>query len=458
MLSMSLSEKLSAFVAETTYDELPFSSRQFAKRILLDATGVMMGASGMVDCTGPFINIARQSGVGQSSILGTSYRVPAAAAAFANGALAHALDFEDTFELSPGHPNASLVPALLALAQSGEAVSGKQFLTALAVGCDVSCRLALALEQRLEVNGWYPPPILAGFGATAGISNLLRLETSQVRDALSLALCQVTMPGEIKHSAITQLRAVREAFPAQAAVQAGQLAQAGIIGVEHPLEGKGGFYALYANGRFSEEILLDQLGKKFWIDTLTFKPWPSCRGTHAYVQMAIAMQREHGFPAEAIAEVVASISEHMPMLFEPAESRRRPSSAIEGKFSIPYTLGLALVRGGITLDDFDAEALSDPAVLDVAAKVKSELKPKGERPPESGGELTIVMKTGESYHMSIENSVGSQYAPMSDEQLVAKFVDCAGRGLIPLHPKKAEGLAATIFSLEACSDVGAIFP
>lgn len=451
------SDHLAAFVAGTQFAALPATTQHSAKRVLLDATGVMMGASGMVDCTAPFIELARQSGEGQSRILGTSYRVPASAAAFANGALAHALDFEDTFELSPGHPNASLVPALLAVAQSGQAVSGKQFLTALAVGCDVSCRLALALEQRLEVNGWYPPPIMAGFGAVAGVSNLLGLDADQVRNALSLALCQVTMPGEIKYSVVTQLRAVREAFPAQAAVQSALLARAGVIGLERPLEGQAGFYALYAGGKFSSSTLLDRLGERFWIDTLTFKPWPCCRGTHAYVQMALEMQRKHGFAADEIVELTASISAHMPMLFEPAESRYRPSSAIEGKFSIPYTLGLALVRGHITLDDFDPEDLRDPAVLAVAAKVKQELKPEGQRPPESGGELTIVLKSGARHSMAIDDTIGAQSAPMSDNQLVAKFVDCAGRARAPLLGDCAKDLAATIFSLETCPDVGEVF-
>lgn len=451
------SDSLCAFVADTQFAALPQTTRHAAKRVLLDATGVIMGASGMVDCTQPFIELACQSGEGRSAILGTGHRVPASAGAFANGALAHALDFEDTFELSPGHPNASLVPALIAVAQSHGPVSGEQFLTALAVGCDISCRMALALEQRLEVNGWYPPPILAGFGAAAGAASLLGLTASQVRDALSLTLCQVTMPGEIKHSAITQIRAVREAFPAQAAIQSALLARAGVIGVEQPLEGKSGFYALYAGRHWSAQTLLDRIGEHFWIESLTFKPWPSCRGTHAYIQMAMDLQRQHGFSADDVEEVTASISAHMPMLFEPEESRRRPSSAIEGKFSIPYTLGLALVRGHVSLDDFGPEDLRDPELLALAAKVQADLKPEGQRPPESGGELTIRLKSGETHHAAIENAIGSNSAPLSDEQLIDKFVDCTGRARQPLRPAAAKDLANAILSAEDCPDIGALF-
>ena len=81
------------------------------------------------------------------------------------------------------------------------------------------------MRQPLEDGGWYPPPILGAFGATAAAGRLLGLAPEHVRDALSLTLCQVTAPGEIKHSRDTVVRAVREAFPAQAAVLSALLAR-----------------------------------------------------------------------------------------------------------------------------------------------------------------------------------------------------------------------------------------
>jgi 2-methylcitrate dehydratase PrpD len=95
----------------------------------------------------------------------------------------------------------------------------------MAAGGDLACRMGLALDRRMEEGGWYPPPILAGFGAAAGAAMLLGLGPAQIRDCLSLDLCQVTMSGEIKYSTGTVIRAVREAFPAQAAVQSALLAE-----------------------------------------------------------------------------------------------------------------------------------------------------------------------------------------------------------------------------------------
>lgn len=455
-MDMHPSEILASFVADTDSTALSASTRTAAKRVVLDATGVMLSASGMAEACVPFVELARASGQGAAAILGTGYRVPPAAAALANGAFAHALDFEDAFDLSPGHPNASLMPALLALAQVEGPVSGERFLAALAVGCDVACRMALATRQRLEVGGWYPPPIYAGYGAAAGAASLLGLDAQQVRDAISFSLCQVTMPGELKYSADTQLRAVREAFPAQAAVNSVFLARAGLRGLEQPLEGRSGFYALYADGNFSAETLADRLGEKFWIEDLTFKPWPSCRGTHAFIEMALEMQQRHAIAPADIERMICAVGEYGSMLFEPESARKRPPSSIEAKFSIPFTLGLALTRGKVALDDFGAEDLRDPAILALAAITEPDYGTDGTRPSDAGGTLTIILKSGDIHTMTVDDPRGCPGNPLTDEQLVAKFIDCAGRARNPLDTAAAASLADAILSLENCDDVGAL--
>ncbi len=147
----------------------------------------------------------------------------------------------------------------------------------MAIGCDLTCRMALALRRPMEEGGWYPPPILGTMGAAAGAARLLRLDAAQTRSALSLALCQATAPGEIKYSVATTIRAMREAFPARAAVTAALLAQAGVVGFEAPIEGRAGFYRLFAQGDFDEAVLLDGLGATFHGEALSFKRWPACR-------------------------------------------------------------------------------------------------------------------------------------------------------------------------------------
>jgi 2-methylcitrate dehydratase PrpD len=449
--------RLTELLAGVGYDTLSPAARHAAKRVLLDATGVMLGASGMARETAAFLSLATSMGEGPCVVLGTGASANPAMAALANGAMAHALDYEDAFDLAPGHPNASLVPALLALAQWQSGIDGRSFIAALVTGCELSCRMGLALRRKMETGGWYPPPILAGYGAALGAAHLLRLTPRQMADALSLTLCQVTMPGEIKHSARTVIRAVREAFPAQAAVQSALLAQQGLAGFEEPLEGADGFYALYAGGQFDPEILLAPLGGAMWIEHLTFKPWPSCRGTHPFIQMARELRESHGFGPTDIAAVRVGIGPMQRMLVEPLERKRAPALAIDAKFSIPFCVASVLAGRAIDLDAFSDERLRDPQVLALAGKVHIEQPAGADQWRGDAGTLAVELADGRKLGASLAQARGAPANPLSDSELTAKFVDCAARAARPLDAVRAQAIACEILSLEKCRDVGRLF-
>lgn len=449
--------RLTAILAELDYDGLPAETRHAAKRVLLDATGVMLGASGIVPETEAFVSLAREMGRGPCSVLGSGVLAAPQMAALANGAMAHALDYEDAFDLSPGHPNASLVPALLALAQWEGKVDGRRFIAALVAGCELACRMGLALRRKMEAGGWYPPPILAGYGAALGGAHLLGLRPQQMADTLSLTLCQVTMPGEIKHSERTVIRAVREAFPAQAAVQSALLARQGIAGFEQPLEGRAGFYALYAGSEFDPEVLLAPIDGPMWIEQLTFKPWPSCRGTHPFIQMAEDLRREHGFAPHEIRAIRVGAGPMQRMLVEPLDRKRAPAVGIDAKFSIPFCLATVLGGRAVDLDSFSDGRLRDPAVLALAALVDFEQPDGAEAWRGDAGALTVTLADGRELHASLAQSRGAPHDPLSDDDLIAKFADCATRAAFPLTSAEARSLAERILALEECEDVGALF-
>ena len=450
---MTLSAQVCEAIAGLDPAHLPAEAMEAARLALLDATGVMLAASGLSPETMPFRTLAAATG-GPCAVLGTASRTTAAMAALANGAMAHALDFEDAFDRAPGHPNASLVPALIALAQAEGPVDGRRFLAALALGGDLSCRLGLALRQPMEAGGWYPPPILAGLGAAVGAAKLLGLDATRTRDALSLMLCQSVMPGEIKHSEGTVIRAVREAFPAQGAVLSAQLARQGVAGFEQPLEGRSGFYALYAGGLFAPEDLLDGLGQHFHTTELTFKPWPSCRGTHPFIEMALSLR---GRATSDIVGIEARIDDVQRMLTEPAARKQAPATLIDAKFSIPFCIALALVHGRVDLDSFSPAALTDPRLLAMAAKVSARVDPAPGWQRGTGGALALVLADGRRIEAQCRQALGCPERPLSREGLVAKFVDCAGRAAHPLSPAQARELGERILTLEDCADVGALF-
>ena len=265
------------------------------------------------------------------------------------------------------------------------------------------------------------------------------------------------MPGEIKYSQGTVIRAVREAFPAQAAVTSALLAQSGIAGFEQPLEGRAGFYALYALGEYDESDLLGELGSRFWIEQLTFKAWPSCRGTHPFIELALGL-RERGLAPGDIAAVTVRIDEVQRMLAEPLPRKQAPQTLIDAKFSVPFCTALALVRGRVDLDSFTDATLSDAQVLAMAAKVSVEMASAGNGwQAGSGGGLMLWMADGSILEAETADALGCPARPLSEAQLVDKFADCASRAAVPIRDDAAQELAVRILALEDCADVGDLF-
>ncbi len=446
-----LSAQIASFIARTRYDDLPPDAIGKTKQCILDALGVSLAASRLGEGCRAFIDLAtEQGGREQATLIGESRKVPVEAAALVNGALAHALDYEDSHDVALVHPNAPTVPAALALAEAFGPVSGKELIAAVAVGCDVAVRLSLALEVSIAEFGWYPPPILAAFGATAAAAKVLRLDEQQVRDALSLALCQATCSNEIIYSPQSVIRAVRDAFAARTGVTSALLAQRGIRGFDEPLEGRAGFFAAFARGQYDAARLTRDLGRAFEITNISFKPWPSCRGTHAAIEAALACRE--AVPIESIESVTVHGGPMLRMLAEPRASKVQPATAIDAKFSLPFTVATALVHGHVGLQSFQSECLADERVLRLAARTTV----SADAPPRTaiGARLRIRTHGGVEREMEVLTPLGSPSHPMSSQALIAKFIECAGLAAHPLGSDAARRFADRTLSLEELTDAG----
>jgi len=450
----NISARLARHIASLRYEDLSAQTVANTKRALLDGLGVILAASGLSDDVKPFVQLARSMRDEHgASILGSWERVSPSAAALANGAMAHALDFEDALDTAAAHPNAALIPAALAIAESHREISGPEFLTAMAIGCDLTCRIALSVGQAVERSPWYPPPIFGAFGAAAAAAKLLKVNESQINDVFSLMLCQTACPGEIKHSKDTVIRAVREAFPAQAAVTSVLLAAQGVRGFDEPFEGRAGFYRMFANGECDEALLLGDLGQRFYIDELSFKPWPCCRGTHPYVEAAQQLRSRHSINWREIRTIKAGIGSVQRMLSEPLERKRAPATSIDAKFSVPFTIATALIRPEVTLDDFSAERLRDADTLSVASKVVCEFR--GDDVSATSGTVAIELNDGRIWSCEIPEALGHPSRRLDDSRLRAKFIDCAGRAARSMSEDEASAFADRIMRIETATSFAA---
>lgn len=445
-----LTRAVARHVVALRFEDLPAEAVTAAKRSLLDAVAVSLAASGIGEGCGPFIELAREAGGRpEATVLGAGFRAPLAAAVLANGAMAHALDFEDALDGAPVHPNAASTPVALALAQTLPGVTGRDLIAALAVGCDLTCRLGLALQVNPDDFGFYPPPILSAFGAVATAGKLLKLDERALLDAFALVLNQAVASAEFKGEPASVVRAVRDAFPAQAALQSALLASKGVRGFDTALEGRAGLFALYARGAYDPEVITGQLGMQFHGTQLSLKPWPSCRGTHAFIEAALTLSARHGLKPTDIEALTATGGPVQVMLVEPAAQKQAPATAIDAKFSIPFTVAAALVRGEITLETF--ENLTDPAVLALARKVSFVQAPGADMRTAASGALEIRTTDGRSFTMAVPEPLGAPSNPMTERALVAKFVACAAYAAAPVADPAA--VAARLLAVDQEADL-----
>ncbi|MET0337064.1 MAG: MmgE/PrpD family protein, partial [Caulobacter sp.] len=439
-LGEGLTQQVARHIAGARFEQLSPQALRMTRLSLLDAVGVTLAASRLGEGVAAFADtVADTGGAAQASVAGFGFKSSILGAVLVNGAAAHALDFEDAYDGAPIHPNAACVPVALALTEYLD-LSGQELLTALAIGCDLVCRLGLALKVNPDEAGWYPPPIFSTFGATAVAARLLGLNEDQTINALALALNQATATSQFKTAPGSTLRSVRDAFPAHAGLLAALLAKRGVLGFDAVFEGKAGLYALFAQGQYDPDIILSNLGSDFSGERLSFKPWPSCRGTHAFIEAALALQKEHGFSADEVETMVFTGGKVQQMLAEPAAQKSAPKTAIDAKFSLPFSTAAALVDGEVTLTTYGPDRLVDSKILALAARFSYVLDPAATLADAASGELGLILRSGRRLQRRVPHPLGAPQNPMSQDDIVAKFTACARLSRRALESEQVESL------------------
>ena len=412
---------LARHVAHCRFEDIPAEALHVGARSFLDAIGVSLAASGEEPAVRPFIDHALEEGRGgRAVVLGTGRRATVGLAALANGALAHAMDYEDAHDPSRTHPNAAPVAVAVAMASGLRGITGREALVAVVIGADVACRLSMAQGNVDELpKAFYPPSIAGTMGATATAARLFKLTPQQTLDAFSMALCQNACSAEILSDAYSDLRAVRDGFSAQVGVQAAQLARRGVKGFSRPIEGDRGFFAMYAGGREVPGLLTRELGRRFEGQFVGYKAWPACRDTHPYIQAVLDGQARDRIDPAQIASILADVPTRSLIVTEPKAEKRLPRAAIDAKFSLYFTVATTLLHGRVVFDSFSAAALKDAATLELAARVDY-------RVTKGPARLLLTLRDGRTIEWIAGPLYGAPENPMDEAALRAKFIDCAG--------------------------------
>jgi len=451
---MEITKSLAKNIVEARYDDLSREVREATKRSILDTLGVMLPPTTLDKACIALAEMIREAGgKEESTLIGFGGRVPCWMAAFVNGSLTHPLDYDDTKDEPPHHPTASTFPAALAIAEKIGGVSGKEFITAIALGNDLGVRLSSAPRgQLLSDYPWFPITVFGTFSATAAAGRLLSLSEEELINALGIAIHRIFGITEAIVAPGSDIRAIRDGYTNEAGVLCALMAQRHIRGCRDAVEKL--FRILY-RGEYDPRTLILNLGKQFRGVEASLKAWPACRESNGYIQAALEIIKENNIQPTKIEEVVLTVGKFVrDHLCEPKEVKISPQSSIDAKFSLFFTVGIALTKKNVQISDFLPENLKNPAVLDMTKKMKYRLNPSFG--PIIPAELGIKTNDGRVLSKLIETIYGHPRNPLSKQDLMAKFKDCARYAKKVLSPEKAESLIEIILKLEEVKDISEI--
>jgi 2-methylcitrate dehydratase PrpD len=378
-------------------------------------------------------------------------RVPADAAAFANGVMAHARDFDDTHDAAIVHANTSVLPAAFSISEDLHK-SGKELLTAVALGVDLSCRMGLAAPS---LGGWIHSSTLGYFGSTAAASKLAGCSAGQISNALGIVYSQVAGNSQcLIEGALT--KRMQPALGARAGVFSTRLAERGVTGPTRPLEGKYGFFNLYQQGNYSRERLLSNLGTHFEGINLSMKPYPCCRCTHAPIDTILDIIREVPIEKDNVDAITVYVpSVVMDFVGKPFDIG--PSAQVSAQFSIPYTVATCIVKKDIFIEDFKDETVMNSPARELARRIKVVEVPNEENPKAFVPiRMDIKLKDGQTITREAHRIKGSPEYPMSTDEVVTKFKKCNQYAHRPLPSDRIEALIDQVLSLDGVEDVATL--
>jgi 2-methylcitrate dehydratase PrpD len=450
----AIADTLARYVAETNYDRLPREVVDETKKFMLDTIGVALGGVREPGCR-EVVDLVKtwSSNVAGSTIIFYGDKVSPPEAAFANSILMHALDFDDTLDSSAMHTHVSSLPAALALAEVREGTSGKDLITAVTLGVDITCRIASAITTPLS---WIRTATCGSFGAASAAAKVLHATEEDVLATLGVVYSQTAGNAQCLVDG-GLVKRMQPGFSARSGVLSAALASKGVTGATNIFEGEYGFYNLYERGKVIAERATENLGDHFGVMDLSIKPYPCCRMTHASIDAALELSGSYGIDIERINEVRVSVSKMVSdMVGAPFRVRANPQ--VDAQFSIPYTVAVALRNDSVLLTDFITDTIrTNSSVLELAQRVKVLVDPELADNDISTLHMTIQMHTGETFSHSVEALKGSPLKPLSFDECAAKFKSCLEYSQKSSLIQNADIITDFIFNLEKKGDVAELF-
>jgi 2-methylcitrate dehydratase PrpD len=435
-------------VVNTRYEDLSQGAVDATKTFILDAFGVAIAgtlAPGVAETLGI---LGEWGGKAESTVLVSGERLPAPSSAMMNSFLMHNQEFDPVHDLAVVHAFTTVLPVALAVAEVQGRVTGRELLTAVALGVDVACSIGLSSRSPMA---HFRPGTLGAFGAVAAAGKISGMDQATLTHGMGIVYSQIC--GTLQpHTEGVQVNSMQTAFNARAAVTAISLAVRGIQGPSEVLEGRYGYFPLY-EGEYDVEDVLAGLGSVWHVEQISHKPFPCGRLTHGAAEAAMILKERHGFNAEDVDEIEVLVPPLPYRLVGRPLGQETPSPQY-AKLCIPYVAAVALIRDTVFITDFWEERLRDPVVRALAGRITAveDLTITGQNVmvPQR---MRIRLKDGAEHELILDQVLGHPDKPLSRNQHLEKFHACWAVGASHLPERNRDRLANLVDGLEDAPSV-----
>jgi 2-methylcitrate dehydratase PrpD len=421
-------QRFGEFVAGLDAGAIPDDVQHAAGLHALDALGCGIAAHALGEAGYVHAAVREDGSTGPATAIGAANLLPGDAA-LVNGALAHALDFDDTHPRSVVHVSAGVVPAALAAAQAAGA-SGADLLAAMVAGNEVCVRLGNAGSGLFHARGFQPTGVCGVFGATAAAARARRLTPATTAHALGIAGSMAAGLLEFLADG-SETKRLHPGWAARSGLAAVRLAAHGASGPATVFEGARGFFATYLHGEATDlPAELATLGERWVTPEIAYKPYPACHYTHAPVDALAAVLADTPIRPEDVESIVGfTDATGVSLVCDPAADKVHPRTPYDAKFSLPWCLSYRLVHGRLDVTGFTAEAVTDEAVRALTPRVSYELRQYAPTPDAFGGGVRVVLRDGRVLEHELRYQRGGAENPLTADEVLQKFRTNASLGL-----------------------------
>jgi 2-methylcitrate dehydratase PrpD len=435
-------DQIAAWAGALQADQVPSAAFALARKAFRDTLAVSLSGS-QLDSARIVAALAQDGG--PCSVIGHGFRTDPPAAALVNGTAAHAELFDDNSEPMMSHPSASLVSALLPLGQS-RGLDGAAVLLAYVAGFEVNVALGRQVNPRMYEAGWHVTRTLGVLGATAACCRLLALGPEAFRAALGIA---ASMASGLRQNFGTMTMALHAGLTARDAVQAALLAEKGFLADAEALDGRYGFFNLFAGAppQWPQGAL--PLGRPFELvqSGIIFKPYPSGAPTHAAVHAALTLHVRLADRLDEIARIVCLVHPWNFMTLREGV----PADTLRARVSLRYCVAAALRFGALGSAQFTDRALGDAGVQKLMTLIEIR---QADDLPDNGlfpAAVEVELADGRRDRVRCDIPPGAPANPMSEAEADEKYRSCAWA---VLDAPAIERTRVMILDIDRLADVG----